>query len=220
MPYYAIYKGYKSGVYNSWDECKQYILGYSGAIFKKFKSLHEAKYFAKNGKIQKEVSILTFFDQPIITKKSDRIKVYTDGSCYRNGTKYAKAGIGVYFGKNDIRNVSRRVIGKQSNNVAELLAIIEVSKIMKDDLDKGFKIEICTDSEYSIKCATSYGSKMEAMNWSKPIPNRELVKTIYRTYNKYPNVRFKHVRSHTGEQDEDSIGNDYADKLANMALKY
>jgi len=32
--------------------------------------------------------------------------VYTDGACIHNGKKYAKAGIGIFFGLGDKRNVS------------------------------------------------------------------------------------------------------------------
>ena len=28
---YSVYKGYQPGIYNSWDECKKQIDGYSGA---------------------------------------------------------------------------------------------------------------------------------------------------------------------------------------------
>ena len=54
------------------------------------------------------------------TSKYDNtpFSVYTDGACSRNGTKNACAGIGIYFGKNDPRNVSRRLIGKQTNNIS------------------------------------------------------------------------------------------------------
>ena len=51
--------------------------------------------------------------------------VYTDGSCSNNGSESAQAGMGIYFGPDDLRNVSKRVVGKQSNNTAELGAIIE-----------------------------------------------------------------------------------------------
>ena len=36
------------------------------------------------------------------------IRVFTDGACRNNGKQNAIAGIGVYFGENDIRNVSRK----------------------------------------------------------------------------------------------------------------
>ena len=49
------------------------------------------------------------------------LRVFTDGACSNNGRKNAKAGIGVYFGENDERNISKRITGKQTNNTAEFL---------------------------------------------------------------------------------------------------
>ena len=79
------------------------------------------------------------------------ICIYTDGSCINNGKKNAKAGIGVYFGENDKRNVSKRIKGKQTNNTAELKAILKAIKIIKkEDNFKDLDITIYTDSKYSI----------------------------------------------------------------------
>lgn len=36
MPYYAVKKGKKPGIYESWEECKAQVHGYKGAEFKKF----------------------------------------------------------------------------------------------------------------------------------------------------------------------------------------
>ena len=85
------------------------------------------------------------------------IPIYTDGACSKNGYAYAKAGIGVFFGDNDERNVSALVNSdyKQTNNVAELLAFIRAIKIVAND---GNKYIIYTDSEYVIKCATKFNS--------------------------------------------------------------
>ena len=68
--------------------------------------------------------------------------VFTDGSCSNNGKVNAKAGIGVYFGKNDPRNVSKRVIGKQTNNTAELSAVIEVFHVLNEEVEQGKNIII------------------------------------------------------------------------------
>ena len=38
------------------------------------------------------------------------IYVYTDGGCNNNGKKNARAGMGIYFGENDPRNVSEEII--------------------------------------------------------------------------------------------------------------
>ena len=144
--------------------------------------------------------------------------VYTDGACINNGKPNAKAGIGIYFGLNDERNVSRRIIGRQTNNVAELTAIIDTYPIIKNDLEKGKIITIVTDSEYSLKCIGNYGNRMSKNNWKDEIPNKELVKKIFSLYSGNNLVKFKHVNSHTGKTDIHSLGNEWADKLANMSL--
>ena len=61
------------------------------------------------------------------------LRVFTDGACSNNGRKNAKAGIGVYFGENDERNISKRITGKQTNNTAELSAVIVVFNVLKEE---------------------------------------------------------------------------------------
>eukprot|EP00833_Pecoramyces_ruminatium_P008807 jgi/Orpsp1_1/1182839/evm.model.c7180000082854.2 len=48
--YYAIKKGYKTGIFEKWDECKEFVLGYKGAIYKGFSTLSEAQNFMNMGK--------------------------------------------------------------------------------------------------------------------------------------------------------------------------
>ena len=52
----------------------------------------------------------------------------------------------------------------------------------------------------------------------KDIPNRELVEVAYNFVKKYKNIKFQHIRAHTGLEDEHSIGNENADRLANLAI--
>lgn len=150
--------------------------------------------------------------------------VYTDGSCINNGTDAAIAGIGVYFGENDPRNVSKRVVGRQTNNVAELQAIIEVYDIVMEDIYPATRtatrknICIVSDSYYAIHCITSYGDKQREEGWKKDIPNKELVKYAYELYLPLTNVYFMQVKGHTQSNDVHSIGNDGADRLANQAI--
>ena len=157
------------------------------------------------------------------------IRAYTDGACSNNGKPFAKAGFGVYFGENDPRNVWKRVPGelRQTNNVAELLAVIEVFSILKDELSFKIPIEIYSDSLYTIRWCEGYGERCEKNNWEnkgkkggtrKPIPNLELGKELYLLYKQYSNVSIKHVEAHTGLSDEHSLGNEGADKLANLAI--
>jgi viroplasmin and RNaseH domain-containing protein len=40
---YAVRNGKKTGVFNTWDECKEQVNGFKGAEYKSFKTLEEAK---------------------------------------------------------------------------------------------------------------------------------------------------------------------------------
>ena len=85
----------------------------------------------ENLECKKDDRLISIFD---LSKFDIDYFVYTDGACINNGSDNAIAGIGIYFGEDDERNVSKQVIGKQSNNVAELQAIIDVYDIIKNDI--------------------------------------------------------------------------------------
>jgi len=152
---------------------------------------------------------------------SSKKYVYTDGACIHNGKKNAKAGIGIFFGPGDKRNVSERITGKQTNNAAELEAIIRVFQILDKEIKKGDEYVIMTDSEYAIKCMKSYGYKLALKHWKsdKPIPNLEKVKVGFTLFQNYPNISLQHVRAHTGKKNAHSIGNEWADKLATASIQ-
>ncbi len=226
--FYAVAKGINPGVYLSWSECEKQVKNFRGARFKKFKNRDDAENFVQGkqisvGKVQSKIN--DFFKVSGVQKPFKKSNaepdyyVYTDGACSNNGTRYAKAGIGIYFGENDPRNVSRIVNGRQTNNVAELSAIIEAYSIIDGDIKLNKNIYIATDSKYCITCATTYGDKMNRDNWRNNIPNKELVKTLYKLYNRnITNVKLKHVKAHTSNTDIHSVGNFHADRLATEAI--
>ena len=149
------------------------------------------------------------------------INIYTDGACSNNGKADARAGFGIWFGEGDERNTSESFTGPQTNNRAELLAIIKALTILRDEIEQGQPVMIYSDSSYSIRCCTTYGEKMAKKGWKnkgKDIPNVEIVKVAYNFCKKYNNIKFKHIKAHTGLEDEHSIGNDHADRLANLAI--
>lgn len=211
MTFYAVANGRSIGVFTTWKDCCNSVKGYKNAIYKKFDTKESAECF-----IQEHRTILS-----CITGKPDVIPdyyVYTDGACSNNGKYSAKSGIGIFFGMNDPRNVSKRIEGKQTNNTAELSAIIETYPIIEDDIIHGKNIVIVSDSEYAIKCVSTYGEKCHKKGWIEDIPNKELVKTVYQLYKDKGNVRFMHIRAHTNNTDIHSIGNANADKLATMCM--
>ena len=159
--------------------------------------------------------------QIVTVTNTDIVKVFTDGACSNNGKVGAKAGIGIYFGDNDSRNVSKKIDGKQTNNTAELSAIIEVFHICRDDIENGKKIMIYSDSTYSIRCCGEYGEKCSKNGYRNKkgfVPNHELVKIAYELFRNNNNVEINYIKAHTGLSDELSKGNEGADMLANLSL--
>lgn len=45
MPYYAVRKGRKPGIYETWAECEAQVKKFTGAQFKKFSTQSEAQAF-------------------------------------------------------------------------------------------------------------------------------------------------------------------------------
>jgi ribonuclease HI len=198
--FYAVAAGHNIGIYANWDECKKNIEDYINPVYKKFSNEEDAKIF--------------------LNEYADTLYVYTDGACHNNGSKNAKAGIGIFFSKDNPNNVSEKLEGENlTNNIAELSAAIKAINIIKK-FDIKNKI-IVTDSEYVIKCATTYGDKLAVKEWltsKKTVPpNLELVKRLYQLTKKY-NIKYKHIAAHTDNKDRHSISNYYADKLANECI--
>lgn len=217
--YYAVACGRQTGIFMTWAECNEQVKGYKGASFKKFDTHQDAENFICQAHRGSRSSSIVSDDSTDDGFVPD-FYIYTDGACINNGKADAMAGIGVFFGEDDPRNVSQALHHdeKQTNNVAELTALKTALMLTADDERR---IMIVSDSQYAIGCATSYGAKCALENWTRDIPNRELVKQLYDLYKaRRDKVRLMHIMAHTGAEDIHSLGNAAADKLANMAIGY
>lgn len=223
--YYTVYSGREKGIYNNWKDCEKNVKGFPNAIFKKFKNREEAEYFLLHGIIKENKHNTT-------GKKNNvnnchlipgGINVFTDGSrILKNNTFYG--GYGIYFGENDHRNISTPYNdGEITNNRAELFAILEALNILKNEIEKGEKINIFTDSEYSFKSVTIWYKKWEQNGWKDNNgnirKNLDYIKPISNILNNHTNISIKHIYSHTGKKDYYSLGNEEADKLAVTGAK-
>ncbi|KAI0360397.1 ribonuclease H-like protein [Trametes cingulata] len=85
----------------------------------------------------------------VIEDESGWDVVYSDGSCRGNGKLGSVAGIGVWWGENDARNLAERCPGGQTNNRAELIAIV---RVLETTPHTKRPLLIKTDSKYSISC--------------------------------------------------------------------
>ena len=93
----------------------------------------------------------------------------------------------------------------------------------KEYIIGGGKIEIYTDSEYSLKCLQEYCKKWSINGWikadKKPIENRDIIEPLYNFYSMYwRQISIKHVRAHTGRQDIHSKANDIVDQMARSTI--
>lgn len=139
------------------------------------------------------------------------VVVYTDGCCHSNGTDQARAGIGVYWGPNDPRNVAEPLSGRPTNNRAEIHAAIRA--IMQAKYQGLQQLVIKTDSDFLIKSITKWVNKWKANGWKlatgKPVINRVDFEELDQVLNGIT-VTWVHVRGHQGVH-----GNEEADRLAN-----
>ena len=53
MKYYAVKVGRMTGIYNTWDECKEQVDGFEGALYKSFSKLEDAQEYLLDGKKEK-----------------------------------------------------------------------------------------------------------------------------------------------------------------------
>lgn len=145
---------------------------------------------------------------------SGPIVVYTDGSSLGNGRAGAVAGVGVYFGPRDHRNVSEALRGdRQTNQRAELTAVARAL----DHIAIDRAAEIVTDSNYSIKCLTEWCNKWMQNNWrnaaGKPVENRDLIEPIVARIRERnlcrAETKFRWIKGHAND-----AGNVAADELA------
>jgi len=163
---------------------------------------------------------LILLNPPESVNENDII-IYTDGACSGNGSNSAKAGIGIHFSKrNKIKfdDVSESFLPttgqKVTNQRAELYAILKALRITKEVTNH---IIIYTDSEYSINCVVRWFASWVSKNKVDEKKNVDLIRPIHQYY-RANNFEFRHINSHTGLQDEHSLGNEEADRLATNGI--
>jgi ribonuclease HI len=232
MSYYAVHKGHKPGIYNTWPDCEKQIKNFVGAQFKKFSVKAEAQDFLEHGFgankpafMKKKESIdkknNDKIEKECIEDESDKIYIYTDGSFIRgHKTVPDIAGYGIHIPIKNISLALPLLNQKITNNRAELTAIIDSFKYL-DENDLKKKICIFTDSQYCIYIMTGTGERYEKSGFKqngKPVPNIDLIKKALELIRKYNIVMLK-VRAHTNLKDDHSINNDIVDKLAEQGAQ-
>jgi len=167
--YYVVWKGKKTGILESWEECKNSIHGFAGAEYKLFKTIELAKKaFSENYNDYKGKSIFETElskEQLKLIGKPNLNSVAVDAACSGN------PGLVEYQG---VDTKTKDLIFKQgpfkngTNNIGEFLALVHAIALMKNKNDNR---PIYSDSKVAInwvkykKC----GSYLEQTEENKKI---------------------------------------------------
>lgn len=191
--YYAVKQGRKTGVFTSWEECKQAVEGFSNAIYKSFANYDDAHNFL-------------FEKKKNIKGKKDSVFAYIDGSYDDSKKAFSYAGIIFNNGKriefSDVNDSEELV---ELRNVAgELFAAMYVMNYAKKNNIK----EITIYYDYA-------GIEMWATNkWKANLKLTQKYSTYSQEIMKDVNIIFSKVKSHSGIE-----YNEQVDKLTKIALK-
>lgn len=195
--FYAVRNGYHTGIYNTWEECRKEVSGYSGAEYKSFTNRADAEnYLNVNSRI-------SLPDENIPQKNT--VAAYVDGS-YNIKTKIFGCGVVIFYGGKDI-TFSKSFSNPEMAAMRNVAGEIEGAKLaMQYCLDNHIEeIDIYYDYEGIEKWCTGA--------WKTNKPGTIAYKQFYSDIIKNVKVNFIKVKGHSGDK-----YNDMADRLAKDAV--
>lgn len=195
--YYAVKAGRKTGVFESWDECKSAVSGFSGAAYKSFTNREDAIDFvngsAKSQKAQNR------------EEKQSEAFAYVDGS-YDDTTKSYSYGMVMMHGEDEL-HFFKKFEKDDMSDMRNVAGEIEGSMAaMKYCIKNGIKsISIFYDYEGIQKWCNG--------DWKAKKEGTKRYVEFYKDASKLVDVDFIKVKGHSGDK-----YNDLADELAKKAL--
>lgn len=194
--YYAVKNGRRTGIFNSWEECKDQINGFKGAIYKSFKTQEEAEKFL-SGVEEKKTAVLS--------QEVDGVYAYIDGSFDRKRGVY---GSGVVIvddeGRHEYSHAGNKKEYAELHNVAGEL---EAAKfVMWYAVDKKIR-EITIFYDYQGIESWATGAWKANLDYTKGYA------AFARKVATRVKVNFVKVKAHTGVE-----LNELVDELAKKAI--
>lgn len=190
--YYAVKKGRQKGIFESWDECKKAVEGFSNAIYKSFSDYDSAYEFVYDNRDSLKV-------------KEPDVFAYIDGSYDNSKKRFSYAGIIFENGKRfEFSNSSDNKQQVELRNVAgELHAAMYVMKYAVENKIKNITIYY----DYA-------GIEMWATDkWKANLDFTKEYANYAKSIMKDINICFRKVKSHSGIKYNEEV-----DKLAKQAL--
>lgn len=194
--FYAVKNGRKTGIFNTWDECKAQVDGFSGAVYKSFKTREEAEHYIGNIQASKENT--DYLNDEVMT-------VYVDGS-YNNITGKFSYGLIAFKGEETIRDC-------KAFDDAELAAMRNVAGEIKG-AEAGINLAI-TKGCKAVRVYHDYEgiAKWPLGEWKANKKGTIAYKKFYDEKKADIDISFHKVTGHSGD-----VYNDEADRLAKSAL--
>ncbi|MCG8553251.1 MAG: ribonuclease HI [Desulfobacterales bacterium] len=216
MKFYAVAKGRKTGIFNSWPEAERQVKGFAGARFKSFKTKQEALSFLKNPSCTKRAPSTEKFAKPPKNKNGQHqpvnyeypenaVIVYTDGGAIGNP---GPGGYGVAFETGETFSGGFNLT---TNNRMELLAVIVALESLG-----GETRPIClhSDSRYVVNGITkNWANAWKRRGWKKSDGSKAMNPDLWQRLLDLLedlDVRFIWVKGHAGNP-----LNEKCDHLAN-----
>lgn len=173
---------------------------------------------------------------PIYEEEKEKIlHIFTDGACPNNGKKNANAAWGALLVSDDGYIVLDRFSGQiplsepQTNQRSELTALLRGLEVAEKCLARDSelkKIQLWSDSEYSINCASVWGPKWKSRGWKKQggeIQHLDLIRVLVeKTISLGFKIEYRWLKGHKGGQSQYAFPwmfNHQVDALANSALR-
>ena len=192
--FYAVKKGKCVGIYNTWDECKSQVNGFSGAEYKSFLTMDEAKEYVYG---KKEI---------VIRDESNLVEAYVDGS-YEHCIREYGSGVVILKDGEVQKTYSEKGNEESLVTMRNVAGEIEAAKLA---------MSYCLDN--NIENLVLYFDYEGIEKWCTGIWKTNKTGTI--DYKKYYdsikdklNVKFVKVKAHSGDK-----YNEEADKLAKKAI--
>ena len=202
MKFYVVRKGYKAGIYNSWEECEPQIDGFIGAEFKTFEEMPEALNWLNKRSNKIEIKVT---DSIPDTSEDETVDIYTDGS-YNEKTGMCGAGFVVVINEKPVYEYGFSFEDKYDarNVYGETGAVIKA--IQWADQNGIKRVRINHDYIGVSKWVTGEWKR------KKGVSGKYFDKFCKSTAGIY--VSFRWVKGHSGNK-----WNSMADKLAGNAVK-
>jgi len=167
--------------------------------------------------------------------KETIMHIFTDGACTNNGKRNANAAWGSLLVSDDGYIVLDRLSGAiplsepQTNQRAELTALLrglELAEKQFGKLNEVKKVQIWSDSEYSINCASVWGPRWRKNGWKKQggdIQHLDLIRVLVeKTLALGFKIEYRWLKGHKGGESQHAFPwmfNHQVDALANSALR-